>query len=195
MATDALYDSLHEICSRRRSVRTFAGRPLSVDEIGRIRGIAGFSPYASGKKNWELKVVTDRAEILALAEIVRNTCRDVEGRVRDDFRESFRRYAENFSLFASAPALFIPVFRVQPSLSLMAEGTAEGIARWERDNFVKSISCVAMLVLLAAESLGLKGCYMTGPLIAGAGLAERLGIRNGCEIGAVIPVGHPEGDR
>ncbi len=195
MTAPALYDSLREICSRRRSVRAFAERPLSADEIGRIRDIALLSPYASGKRNWELKVLTDRAEILALAEIVRAKCRDAEGRVREDLRESFRRYAESFSLFSSAPALFIPVFRVQPSLSIMTAGPVEGIERWERDNFVKSISCVAMLVLLAAESLGLKACYMTGPLVAGPELSARLGIRNGCEIGAVIPVGHPQGGR
>ncbi len=195
MPAAALYDSLHEICSRRRSVRAFAERPLSAEEIGRIRAIAATSPYASGKRNWELRVVTDRAEIRALAEIVGAACRDAEGRVREDFRESFRNYAKNFPLFASAPALFLPVFRVQPSLSIMTEGAMEAIERWERDNVVKSISCVAMLVLLAAESLGLKGCYMTGPLIAGPRLAERLGLRNGYEIGAVIPVGHPEGGR
>ncbi len=195
MAAPTTYDNLREICARRRSVRSFDERPLSPGEIAGIREIAAYSPYASGKKNWELKVLTDREEILALAEIVRTACRDIEGRVRDDFREWFRDYADNFSLFASAPALFIPVFRVQPSLSTMTDGPVEGIARWERDTFVKSISCVAMLVLLAAESLGLKGCYMTGPLIAGPELAERLGLRNGYEIGAVIPVGHPKGDR
>ncbi len=189
------YDILKEICSRRRSVRSFAERPLSEDEIGRIRDIAVLSPYASGKKNWELKVLTDRAEILALAEIVRAKCRDVEERVREDYRDWFRSYAANFSLFASAPALFVPVFRVQPSLSLATDATVEGVGRWERDTFVKSISCVAMLVLLAAESLGLKGCYMTGPLVAEPELAARLGVRNGYEIGAVIPVGHPKGDR
>jgi len=195
MTTGALYDSLREICSRRRSVRSFAEQPLSADEIGRIRDIAVLSPYASGKKNWELRVLTDRAEILALAEIVRAKCRDVEGQVREDFRDWFRNYAEHFSLFSSAPALFVPVFRVQPSLSFMTEGTADAIGRWERDTFVKSISCVAMLVLLAAESLGLKGCYMTGALVAEPELAARLGVRNGYEIGAVIPVGHPKGDR
>ena len=195
MTAAALYDSLREICSRRRSVRAFADRPLSEDEVGRIREIAATSPYASGKKNWELKVLTDRAEIRALAGIVEAACRETEGRVREDFRESFRRYAGNFTLFSSAPALFIPVFRVQPSLSIMTEGAGISVQRWERDNFVKSISCVAMLVLLAAESLGLKGCYMTGPLVAGPALAERLGLRNGYEIGAVIPVGHPKGDR
>ncbi len=195
MADADLYDSLHAICSRRRSVRAFADRPLSADAIGRIREIALTSPYASGKKNWELKVVTDRAEIGALAEIVRTACREVEGRVREDFRESFRSYAENFSAFASAPALFVPVFRVQPSLSIMTAADIESIGRWERDNVVKSISCVAMLVLLAAESLDLKACYMTGPLVAERRLAARLGVRNGWEIGAVIPVGHPQGDR
>lgn len=194
MAADRLYGALREICSRRRSVREFADRPLSADEIARIRDIAASAPYASGKKDWELRVVTDRAEIRALAGIVDATCRDIEGRVREDFRDSFRGYARHFSLFSSAPALFVPVFRVQPSLSILAAGAVENVARWERDNFVKSISCVAMLVLLAAESLGLKGCYMTGPLVAGAELAARLGVRNGREIGAVIPVGHPKGD-
>ncbi len=191
----ALYDTLREICSRRRSVREFAERPLSADEIGRIRDIAVLAPYASGKKNWDLRVLTDRAEIRALAEIVEAKCRDEEGRVREDFREAFRSYARHFSLFSSAPALFVPVFRVQPSLSIMTDGTADAIGRWERDTFVKSISCVAMLALLAAESLGLKGCYMTGPLVAERELAARIGLRNGYEIGALIPVGHPKGDR
>ncbi len=195
MTVPALYESLRDICSRRRSVRAFAERPLAPDEIARIREIAGFSPYASGKKNWELLVVTDGPKIRALAEIVEDKCRDVAGRVRPDHRDAFQVYARSFSAFASAPALFVPVFRVQPSLSVMAGGPVDGIASWERDTFVKSISCVAMLVLLAAESLGLKACYMTGPLVAGAELAEALGVRNGREIGALIPVGHPKGDR
>ena len=193
VGSPALYDSLREICSRRRSVREFADRPLSAEEVGRIRDIAALSPYASGKKNWELRVVTDREEIRALGRIVEAKCRGTEGSVREDFRDAFRSYARHFYLFSSAPALFVPVFRVQPSLSIMMDGPEDAIARWERDTFVKSISCVAMLVLLAAESLGLKGCYMTGPLVAAPELAEKLGVGNGREIAALIPVGHPKG--
>jgi nitroreductase len=192
MAEDALYDSLKTVCARRRSVRRFTERPLSEEQIGKIREIARFSPYASGKKNWELLAVTDRALIRELGEVVRSRSSEIGDRVREDFREMFLEYAENFALFESAPVLFIPVFRVQRSLSLMVEAPGEALQRWERDNLVKSISCVAMLVLLAAESLGLGACLMTGPLVAEEELAKRIGVKRGHEIGAIIPVGYEE---
>ena len=65
---------------------------------------------------------------------------------------------------------------------------------WEKDNFVKSISCVAMLVLLAAESLGLGSCYMTGPLIAEKQIKEFLGIQENKVIGALLPIGFPKNE-
>jgi nitroreductase len=193
MAEDALYHSLKAVCARRRSVRRFTGRPLSEEQIGKIREIARLSPYASGKRNWELHAVTDRALIRELAEDVRSRSREIGDRVREDFREMFLEYAENFALFESAPVLFIPVFRVQRSLSIMVENPGDAVQRWERDNFVKSISCAAMLVLLAAESLGLGACLMTGPLVAEEDLARRIGVKPGLEIGAIIPVGYGEG--
>jgi len=193
MAEDALYDSLNTVCARRRSIRRFTERPLSEEQIGKIREIARLSPYASGKKNWELLAVTDRAVIRDLGEVVKSRSSEIGDRVREDFREMFLEYAENFALFESAPVLFIPTFRVQRSLSLMQDEPGEAIRRWERDNFVKSISCVAMLVLLAAESLGLGACLMTGPLVAEEELARRIGVKRGHEIGAIIPVGYGEG--
>jgi nitroreductase len=59
----------------------------------------------------------------------------------------------------------------------MVENPGDAVQRWERDNFVKSISCVAILVLLAAESLGLGACLMTGPLGAEEELARRIGVK------------------
>jgi nitroreductase len=47
-----------------------------------------------------------------------------------------------------------------------------------------------MLILLAAESLGLGACYMTGSLVAEAALAGLLAVKPGRSIGAVIPVGY-----
>jgi hypothetical protein len=70
-------------------------------------------------------------------------------------REYLGNYARNFTFFRPAPAVFVPVFRVAPSLSLMLPEPDMEILRWERDTFAKSISCPTMLILLAAESLGL----------------------------------------
>jgi nitroreductase len=74
----------------------------------------------------------------------------------------------------------------------MVEDSDEQILQWERDTYVKSISCVAMLILLAAESLGLGGCYMTGPLLAEKHIKATLHIKQGRDIGAIIPVGYPK---
>ncbi|MBP5210361.1 MAG: nitroreductase family protein, partial [Bacteroidales bacterium] len=59
----------------------------------------------------------------------------------------------------------------------------------ERDNLTKSLSCVAMMILLAAESLDLGACYMTGPLVAGKKLNQELEIRDNFILGAIIPIG------
>lgn len=183
------------VCAGRRSVRRFSGRPLSADQISKIRDIALLSPYASGKKNWDLLVVTDPAQIRELAELVKSRCSEIGADVREDFRGMFMDYAVNFSAFQTAPALFIPTFKVQRSLSFMLGDPGEEIMRWERDNYVKSISCVAMLVLLAAESLGLGSCCMTGPLLAGNEFAGMVGVKKGYEVGSVVPVGYlPEVD-
>jgi nitroreductase len=103
-------------------------------------------------------------------------------------------YARNFAAFRTAPALFIPVFKVQHSLSLMLGEGSDEITRWERDNYVKSIAGVNMLILLASESMGLGACCMTGPLLAETEIARFLGVKRGFEIGAIIPVGYAKGD-
>ena len=51
-----------------------------------------------------------------------------------------------------------------------------------------------MLVLLAAESLGLGSCYMTGPLIAEKQIKEFLGIQENKVIGALLPIGFPKNE-
>jgi nitroreductase len=189
MNRNKTYEQLKTLCSSRRSVRSFDNTSITEEQITAIHNIAKTAPYASGKKNWELLTVTDREVIGELAGIVRNCCREMASKVRSDFREQFVEYARNFTAFASAPALLVPVFKVQRSLSLMVAAPDDQLLQWERDNYVKSIAGVTMLVLLAAESMGLGSCCMTGPLLANAEIVRRIGVKQGFEIGAIIPVG------
>lgn len=191
----SLYEDLKTICERRRSIRNFSAKQVAAEDIEKIKKIAYTSPYASNRKNWELVVVTDREKINKIADLVRAQVNQLNREVREDLRESFSRYAEHFTVFEQAPVLIIPTFRIAPGLSVMLPRAGEQmaqVAQWERDNYVKSISCAAMLVLLAAESLGLGGCYMTGPLLAEKEIAELIHIKTGRNIGAVIPIGWPE---
>jgi nitroreductase len=189
------YDSLLRICESRSSTRTFDARPVPAELIEKILTIARTSPYASAKKNWDITVVTDRDKLARMKQAVENRVSALRKIIRPDMEEQFAAYARNFTFFASAPAVFVPNFRVSPALSLMIPGPDPLIAQWERDNFIKSISCVAMLILLAAESVRLGGCYVTGALVAEQELAALINIAPGRSIGALIPVGYRTGGR
>ena len=187
------YNSLRIICERRRSVRAFSDRNVDSEDIEKIMMVAHTSPYASNRKNWELVVVNDKEQIKNIAELVRNRIEQLKKNVREDLREQFGQYATNFLAFEKAPVLIITTFRISVGLPLMLTEPEEDVSLWERDNYVKSISCVAMLILLAAESLGLAGCYMTGPLLAQKEIEEIINIRKGRDIGAIIPIGYAGG--
>ncbi|MET0064699.1 MAG: nitroreductase family protein [Candidatus Thiodiazotropha endolucinida] len=188
------YEVLEAICMARRARRDFSPKPIDAEMIEKILRVAKTSPYASGRKNWEIQVVTDSGSIAKMAEMVEAKVNDLRARIRADFAEEFLTYAENFMSFARAPALFVPTFRVGRTLSPIVEGADQVLLEWERDNYVKSIACVGMLILLAAESLGLAACYMTGPLLAETELTRLLKVKRGRSIAAVIPVGYRTGE-
>jgi nitroreductase len=194
MQQESAYKTLETICEARRARRDFAPEPLDEVLIDKILRLAYTSPYASGRKNWEVQVLTDRLLISRIAEAVSAKVDDIRSRIRSDFASDFVTYAEHFMGFARAPALFVPTFRIAKTLSPMVAGADPALVAWERDNYVKSISCVGMLILLAAESLGLAACYMTGPLLAEDEIARLLKVKRGRNIAAVIPVGNRTGD-
>jgi nitroreductase len=188
---DDLFNPLATLCARRRSVRTFADRPVPAHLIEKIERIARTSPYASGRKNWQLRFVTDPAKMTEMSTLISERISRLASSLQDDFRDEFTNYALSFSAVTAAPLLIIPIFRTFGTFAYMLRDPHPELEQWERDNYVKSIACVSMLVLLAAESLGLGACMMTGPLIAEPSLKSALGIRQSQQIGAIIPVGFP----
>lgn len=203
-----LYDNLKELCEKRRSRRIFKDIPVSDEIITKILDIAETSPYVSGKSNWDIKVIKDKEILNSVVTAVKDKCSTLINHLDDEYSEGFKQYSSNFILFENAPAVFFVNFRVQKSVSLMLKKSLidnesvsitpyrirenilnEKIIEWERDSFVKSISCVAMLILLAADSLGLGACYMTGPLIAEEEILNIINVKKGRNIGAIIPIG------
>ncbi len=49
-----------------------------------------------------------------------------------------------------------------------------------------------MNLLLAAHTLGLGACWMTGPLVAADGLRRCLQVTKGWDIAALVPVGYAD---
>ncbi len=192
--TEKDYDALHKISKRRKSHRTFSDEKINPELLDKIKDIALSSPYASGKKNWDFVVLEDKDLIVKVAEIVEKKSESMNQYIRDDFVDSYRNYAKNFVLFKNAPAVIFLNYRTPSSFSMMfdkavPEDIEKSIREWERDNYVKSISCVAMQILLATESLGLGACYMTGALLAEKEIQKIIPIKPGRKIGAIIPIG------
>jgi len=186
------YETLKEIASSRKSTRSYSDRAVSDEDIRKILAIAETSPFASGKKRWDVLVIKDRETIKNIADATRMWIKEQAENVREDFREGFLQYTKNFTFFEQAPVLFIPVFRPSKSISVMLNERDEKIVEWERDAYTKSISSVVTHILLAAESLDIKTCYMTGPVIAEKKIMLFLNIKPGRSIGAIIPAGYTE---
>lgn len=184
------YLALEALCKARHSTRRFLDKPVSDELVAKILEIARTSPFAGGSKSWEVLVIRDRARIEETARAVRARVATLHASIRPAFQEAFLEYAKNFSSFESAPVLMLPVVRVIPTLTLMLPEPTDGVVRMESENYVKSISCVAMLILLAAESLGLASCFTTGPLLAEEEIATIVAVKPGRRIGALIPIGY-----
>jgi len=184
------YDSLLKICKSRKSLRKFSNKKVNQEDLDKIIEVAFTSPYASGKKNWDILTITDAALKNNIAELVKKECEEKASLINPSMKEYFINYSKSFSFFAGAPVLLIPVFRISTPLSMMLGTSDNEVFLWERDSFVKSIACVSMLILLACESLGLGACYVTGALIAEKEIARLLDLPEGQNIGAIIPVGY-----
>ena len=185
------YNILKKICLNRKSLRNFSDKEISADDIKKIFDIAYTSPYASGKNKWEIEVVTDKLLIKQIAELVKAKALELKNEIDEEFKESFFQYSKNFYFFEKAPVILVPTFRPVSVFSMMSKKYEnKSVQQWERDNYTKSISCVAMLILLAAESIGIGACYMTGPLIAQNEIVNLISSKKGREIGAFIPIAY-----
>ena len=185
------YNILKEICLNRKSLRNYSDKEVSAENIKKIIDIAQTSPYASGKNKWEVEIVTDKFVIKQISDTVKAKIIELKNEIEEEFKESFFQYSTNFYFFEKAPVILIPTFRPVSVFSMMTKNNeSKEISQWERDNYTKSISCVAMLITLAAESLGIGACYMTGPLVAQKDIVSLISNKKGREIGAFIPLGY-----
>ena len=190
------YNNLLDLTVSRHSCRKFSDKPVSDDDINRILEVAKHSPFASGRSNWKIAVIKDRSMLESLERAVSESSSELAASMDPEAASFFLRYSSSFTFFSKAGALLVPYCRKTETMkSMLRDNITPEIAEWEHDNITKSLSCISMLILLAAESLDLGACYMTGPLVAGAKLNAALGLRENIIIGAFIPVGHKaEGD-
>ncbi|MBF0217198.1 MAG: nitroreductase family protein [Candidatus Omnitrophica bacterium] len=184
-----------EVVTKRRSVRSFTGDDVPLDKIKRLIQAAHLAPSGNNSKNWAFIVVRGeetknkmRQDIVA--KIDELASRMGSKKAKDDFLA----YSNYFTFFDKAPVVIAVVMKPYDSLSMRI------IKRYETDTAVfsdaglQNVSAAIENMLLAATSMGLGTCWMTGPMIARKNLEVTLGISGEDSLVALIPVGVPSAE-
>lgn len=195
MTSDALLDLLRA----RRSVRKFRPDAPPRETLERLIEAAVTAPSASNKQPWRFVIVTDRARIDRMADVVRAAVERIAANVEQGSEPAFRAYGDYFTRFAAAPVVIVSLHR---GLTILSNLTGPGLAAddrarieaMERSSGLIGTALAIENLLLMAHALGLGASGMTGPLVADDGLRELLEVPPSWSIAALVPVGWPAED-
>ena len=187
------YDLLMNVIRDRRSIRKFKADPVSHADIERILEAARWAPTAGNRQGFRFLVVTSPEVIESMARAVEEACRRALDRVRDDVLHDAQRYMDSFTHFRAAPVVFAPIHRTGFDLLAASAGDQSSTASTRRaeGDSLSSVSAAIMNAVLAAHTLGLGTCWMTGPLLATPALRAILTVPEGWALAALIPLGVP----
>lgn len=193
------YESLKQLIQERRSVRKFADRPVSENDIIELIDCARYAPSDTNSQTWEFIVVTNTDKIKAIEQMTwdelhrRASEAEQKGLSREGrlLVKSFGPYATAFS---DAPALIVCL--ATPYQSKFREKIFDPIGLVDdevwREEGIKSSCLASMNLMLAAHARGLATCPMTGPvLLAEKPLKQFLGLDETKQVNMVIALGHP----
>lgn len=181
----------------RRSVRTFAERPLERAVLERVIDAATTAPSSSNRQPWRWSVVTSKATQQAIVAAIERRATEIKAIIaRGHHAEDYGSYGDFFfEPLRDAAAIVVPQYRPYPDLiaNLIASGggdpaayTTAGAMQAE----LVSTSAAIMALLLQAHAEGLGACMMAGPMIAKDQIHAVLGIAAPWQMVGAIALGH-----
>ncbi len=181
----------------RRSVRTFAERPVEKAVLERVMEAATTAPSSTNRQPWKWAVVTApeiKREIVAAIE---KRAAEIKAIIsRGHHAEDYGSYGDFFfEPLRDAAAIVVPQYRPYPDLiaNLIASGGGDP-ARYTTAGAMQaelvSTSAAIMALLLQAHAEGLGACMMAGPMIARDQIHAALGISEPWQMVGAIALGH-----
>jgi nitroreductase len=181
------HDDLLALLQARHSCREFAPRPLETGMLEALEAAFSQAPQAGGARHLACTFITDADTIRELADAGRRAFAGLCNEIPSAFaREETRRYGENFFWFADAPALAVVTCRKPPAFLRVAMGDKAALL-WGGE---LSGAMAAFALLLAAQTLGLGACCLTGPLIVWREMETRLAIPKHDNLVLLAALGH-----
>jgi len=183
------YPQLLELMRARRSVRRFQDRPVDRDDLLRLIEAARWAPSNHNRQPWRFLVCENRARIGALADAVGRSLSEKVRTLPPVAAAHSGEILHYATLFGSAPAVIVVQHRQPVSLAaaLLADVPNPLLTSGEP----LSTAMAVQNVLLAAQTLGLGACVLTGPLLAPAPLAAALTVPAGFDLTCLVAIGYP----
>ncbi len=187
---DELFRSFSELMRQRRSVRQYKHEPVDPAVLESVLESVRFSPTPTNRLCYRFVAVNEPLQLQAMRQAVLTRVEEVAGRLDETTAEEFRRYSRWFTFFDQAPVVLIGLYRVFVSRLPAGDGDdnpIEGLAE------IQAFGGAMHACLLGLQAKGLGACWMSGPLLAEERLIQLLRVERPWRLGAVIPVGWPEG--
>lgn len=181
--------SLVEAIYSLRAMRRLAPDPVSDDDLRFLVDAATQAPSASNGQDWAFVVVTDAGQRRRLGEIYREIGRVV---IRDQALANGRLSPAREKVYRNA-ILLVEGMGDAPALIVVAGRGRHPADAMQAAAWYGSLFPAVQNLMLAARSRGLGTTLTTLHKLREADVKAVLGIPDGWESVALIPVGHPRG--
>jgi len=181
------YENLLATIQSRRSVRQFTTQPVERADLLRILEAARWAPSNHNRQGWKFLVYENPEQIRALAHSVENGLTErikLLPPMASSYASGMLRYA---TFFAEAPVLIVALHKRPASVALpLLEGLSNAALV---SGEPLSTAMAVQNLLLAAQTLGLGSCILTGPLLVPEVLAN-LDLPPGYDVTCLVALGY-----
>jgi nitroreductase len=186
------YDAFLELCRQRRSVRKYCNTKVDDKTILEIIEAGIQAPSPTNAQGWRFRVLDSPQTIEQVVEIVD---RRLQERMCEDISELEKGllsvYGRGFFLVMKNAPVVIAAYSQKPA-ELSRAFFCDGLNLYKGAGHYLSLGMVLQNMMLAAQTLGLSSCMLTGPLTAEEAIDERLIPPEGFELAAFLCLGYSD---
>ena len=172
---------------KRRSIRKYSSRKVSIDVFRQVLEAAKWAPSAHNAQPWRFIVVIDASSKRELAEAMADVwVTDMtKNGTPSEARENQRKASAE--RFTNAPVLIVACLTTKD----MVKYADESRQKSERDLAVQSLGAAIQNLLLAAHANGLGACWFCAPIFCKETVRRVLKVPDDVEPQALITLGYP----
>jgi len=180
-------DNIIDSIKKRRSIRKYSSRKVSIDILRQVLEAARWAPSAHNAQPWRFIVLIDASLKRELSEAMADVW--VADMIKDGIPSETRESMSKASAerFTNAPVLIVACLTMKD----MVKYADESRQKSERDLAVQSLGAAVQNMLLAAHANGLGACWFCAPIFCKETIRMILKIPDDVEPQALITLGYP----